>query len=471
LAVWAGRARADDSSSAPWAVPRKYTGVLSGGLSADDLETPIGPAAPATNSPSRPPAGGKPALSTNALSPKGEAIEPPPTLESAVLREETNTLATVNLLATPEPAVSPEATEYQRKLDTARLQRHENNLDLAEKTLISLFDSDAPAEFKRPALLELALTAQAQKRLPKAQHIFSQYVGFYPEDASVPEVLLRQGLLYRQMGANGLALAKFYSVMSASLNLKLDQFAYYKRLVLQAQTEIAETYFLQGQFADSAEFFTRLLKLDNPQLNREQILLKLVQSLSNLSRPSESESRARQFLASYSATDNAAEVRFLLADALRKMGRNREAADQVVALLEAQLAKAPQNPETWAYWQRRAGNDIANEFYRSGDYMDALTIYLGLAQLDPSPSWRLPVLYQLGLVYEKLRQPAKAAETYDKILAKSNDAALTNASPGLAAVLEMARWRKDYISWQTNAEIANDLIRIPKSLQVSTNSP
>ena len=67
----------------------------------------------------------------------------------------------------------------------------------------------------------------------RAQQIFAQYIQTYPDDPSLPEVLLRQGQIYRQMGVNNLAISKFYAVMSTSLKLKLDNMEYYRKIVLQ----------------------------------------------------------------------------------------------------------------------------------------------------------------------------------------------------------------------------------------------
>ena len=51
-----------------------------------------------------------------------------------------------------------------------------------------------------------------------------------------------------------MALAKFYAVMTGSLKLKFGSLEYYQRLVLQAQTEIADTYYLQGKYLDADGF-------------------------------------------------------------------------------------------------------------------------------------------------------------------------------------------------------------------------
>jgi hypothetical protein len=157
-------------------------------------------------------------------------------------------LSSPNILAGPKKlTVAEKVKDYQERIESARRLRREKNTELGGKILTSLLaDKEMPAEFRRPALFELALTAQEENKLPRAQQILSQYVHLFPEDPSVPEVLLRQGLIYRQMGVNNLAVAKYYAVMSTALKLKLDQFDYYKRLVLQAQTRLPTPSICRG---------------------------------------------------------------------------------------------------------------------------------------------------------------------------------------------------------------------------------
>ena len=123
-------------------------------------------------------------------------------------------------------------------------------------------------------------------------------------------------------------------------------------------------------------------------------------------------------------------------------------------MLQKQSATAAGHPEDWAYWRQRAGNLIANQFYREGDYPRALDIYSSLAQLDASPQWQLPVLYQIGMTYEHLWQPQKAIEVYSQIISRQTDLG-TNTTPSLVSIADMARWRTGFIQWQTSAEIVN----------------
>ena len=151
------------------------------------------------------------------------------------------------------------------------------------------------------------------------------------------------------------------------------------------------------------------------------------------------------------------EVRFLLASALKKFNRNQESLKQVLLLLDSQRDNARQNPEVWAYWQRRAGNEIAAQLVQEGDCMDALEIDLRLADLDKSPEWQLPVCYQTALVYEQLQQWPKATDMYQRILERRKEIKDPNANPSLLSLFEMAGWRKNYVAWLEKAKTTDQL--------------
>jgi tetratricopeptide (TPR) repeat protein len=389
--------------------------------------------------------------------PEERAPEPPPAgavdevqFSPAAPDEAVPTANLIKLENRPKPAAP--AKNYHVPIDNARHLRRHQDYVAAQRMLVTLLEEELPPEFKRAALFELALVAQDEKQLPRAQQILAQYVTLFPQDPTVPEVLLRQGLIYRQMGAQQMALAKFYAVMNSALSLKLDQFDYYKRLVLQSQTEIADTYYLQGKYSEAADFFNRILKQDSPDLNRAQVYFKQIRCLFGLGRHAEVVAQCDKFFAKHPEATELPELRFLCSSSLRQLGRSSEALGQVLKLLESQQDTARTNPENWIYWQQRAGNEIANQLYLEGDYMNALEVYLHLAPLDPSPRWQLPVQYQIGLIYERLRQPEKAANTFTAIL--SAEKLLAPDEIALRTVIDMARWRKDHINWQNRAELA-----------------
>ena len=386
-------------------------------------------------------------------------LEPRPAV--AALPAETNASPAA---AADEPA--PDA-EIEAKLEMVRQQRNDKIYVGAAQILEGILETNAPPAVQRRALFELALVMEDDGQAAKAQQIWSQYLHVYPGDPAVPDVLLRQGQLYRKMGVNGFAVSKFYAVMSSALKLKQDNLPYYKKVVVQAQTEIADTYYLDGKFEEAADYFNRILNSGDAEADREQLEWKLIRSLSYLTNHPATIAKAQSFLTRFPHSPNLPEVRFLLAAALQHIGRNGDALQQVLLLLQTQQENGSKDPEAWAYWQRRAGNEIANQLYKEGDCVDALELYLSLAELDPSPGWQAPVWYQAGMAYEQLQQWQKASDTYTRILDRQKEIVQTNSTPALASLLEMAQWRKDYIAWMQKARWSE----LALLAQKSTNTP
>jgi tetratricopeptide (TPR) repeat protein len=383
---------------------------------------------------------------------------------------ERDALVTTNMAKLGEPAKPPPTVkDYEEQIEAARQMRRSRDFIGAEKTLVNMLENELTPELRRGALFELALLAQEQKQLARAQQILAQYLKLFSQDPSVPEVLLRQGLIYRQMGTPNLAITKFYAVMNTSLGLKLEQFDYYKRLVLLAQTEIADTYYEQGKYAEAADFFGRILKQDSVELNRAQIHFKLIRCLSGLGKHAQVVPQCDVFFEKYPDAAELPELRFLCATSLKQIGRTSDALRQVLKLLESQETTARTDPGNWLYWQQRAGNDIANQLYLEGDYLNALELYRQLAEMNQTAEWQLPVWYQIGLIYERLSQPQKAVEMYDSILARQKTLAGLELPASVKTVVDMAKWRKDQISWHDRAEVAVQALRLSPVVVTTTN--
>src|SRR5262249_23312959 len=156
-----------------------------------------------------------------------------------------------------------------------------------------------------------------------------QFLSKWAGDLRVPEILLRQGLLYRRMGLYNLAFTKFYGVMTSALALKNDQMDYYVKLVQQAQTQIAETHYELGKYADAADCFSRLLKQNSTTLNKSEILYKLARCHAALGQNAEAVTDAQDFLIRFPGAPEQPEIRFHLATALKQLGRDNESLQQV----------------------------------------------------------------------------------------------------------------------------------------------
>jgi tetratricopeptide (TPR) repeat protein len=196
----------------------------------------------------------------------------------------------------------------------------------------------------------------------------------------------------------------------------------------------------------------------------------LIRSLTIIKKNDEAVSEAQDFLTRYPDSDETAEVRYYMAQALKGLGRDNEALQQVLECLKQQKAREGNDPAVWLYWQQRVGNELANELYHDGNYVQALEIYADLVQLDSSATWQVPVEYQMGLTYEKLAQPQKATDAYNQILAHENDIG-TNATPGMQAIFDMAQWRINFLKWQQSAQATDQsLEQTAAAISALTNS-
>jgi len=348
-------------------------------------------------------------------------------------------------------AAKQRAERLKFALSTARFAASTHDYSQAERNYLLLLAEDAPDDMQKTALFELGTAVQAENDLPRAQSIFAQYAQRWSGDVRMPEICLHQGQIFRAMGMNQMALAKFYSVMTSALSMKNEQMPYYKRLVLQAQVEIAETHYLIGKYAEAAEYYGRLMKQEAPELDMAQIQFRLVRSLEALNRHAEAATQAQDFLTRHANAPEEPEMRYHLAQALKGQGRSGEALQQVLIFLKEEREKTKDHPEVWTYWQQRVGNEIGNQLYQEGDYVKALDVYLTLAKLDPAPAWQLPVNYQVGITYEKLLQPSNAMVAY-RTITNTAPTLATNAAPGLKAVADMAQWRLNFLQFQGRAE-------------------
>jgi tetratricopeptide (TPR) repeat protein len=147
----------------------------------------------------------------------------------------------------------------------------------------------------------------------------------------------------------------------------------------------------------------------------------------------------------YPGASEEPEIRFLLATTLKKLDQKVPALEHVFALLKSAPRRIAASNAALGYWQQRAGNEIGNQLYQEADYPNALQVYTLLAALNSSPGWKLPAWYQIGLVYERLEQPQKALEIYAQIEREKELA--SNGSPTLKMIIDMARWRSDFLNW------------------------
>lgn len=362
----------------------------------------------------------------------------------------------------PVTPVSPEATlatgyaaEARGLLALGASLTERNDYAAAEIAYRRILSSaDFTTADQMDAQLGLARTYRRQGGLTKAAAIYEKYLKQFPDDGRVPDVLLDLGRTLRAMGAHRPAIARFYSVINSTLKLPAEGHDHYQLLTKTAQFEIAETHFESGNFAEAGKFFSRLRLLDLAPEDRARAHFKSAYALQLAGDSEGAVTSLRAYLDQWPQDVNVPEARYLLATTLRRLQRPEEALAATLELLRD--AQGGQDAGRWIYWQRRTGNQLANEFFQAGDTRNALAIYEGLAALASELSWRLPITYQIGLCHERLRATDQARAAYQGII----DAVAQSASakPAGAAddevrdLARMASWRLAHMVWNDRTE-------------------
>lgn len=357
--------------------------------------------------------------------------------------------APASVAATPAPAhVVTGVPEVDDAAESGRRFWQAGDYAAAEKAFTRALTANAPVEAKRALVLEMAALYRGADQLTKAAAVLEKFVKTFPNDREVPQVLLRLGAIYRDLGVYSMATARFFQVLNSTLRVSDEDIPEYRKLAMKARLEIAETYAVQGNLTEAEKYFSRLQLLELDPEDRERVLLRAAQMQYTLKQWLAAEKALAAFAASSPESPNLAEVRYMRAKALDELGRKQEAVDEVVALLQIPVPGDPEVARTTSYWKRRCANELANRFYEQGDFLGALSVYQALARASMDPSWRWPAIYQIGLCFERMDMPLRAAEAYDAILSpETAPAAGTKLPESLVSLQDMARWRRSHLVW------------------------
>lgn len=326
---------------------------------------------------------------------------------------------------------------------------------LAESLFTQLMRLGAPTAYKRDAMLQMARNFDEKQNQPtKAAIVYEQILSNFPNDPESPNIMLRLGRIYRDSGAFAAALNKFYNVLYSSLQVKTGDET--GDSSLRAKMEIAHTHFAAGEYQTAAQLYSRLTLLKMSQQEASEVAFRMAY-ISYLSKEyANALAQSRDFLANFPASPLAPEAQYLQIQALRALGRSSEAMQETIKLLQAGREFGKKKPAVWAYWQRKTGNEIANELYESGDALGALTIYQKLAELNDAPNWRGPAVYQIGLCFERLRHMDRARQAYNYILKSIPASTGPDLDPingsNLAHLRDMAQWRLEHLDWLEQSE-------------------
>jgi len=293
------------------------------------------------------------------------------------------------------------------------------------------------------ATLTLARSFRRNQDWGQAIPLYEAYILDNPHSPELPMALLELGRTYAQAGANEAALSRFYSVLDMAVNQESASLTQGREVAYSAQYEIAQTQMALGRYAQAARLFRGMRKLPLIDVDRANIYLSCARALKLAGDKPGAAEEYQALLESCSDSPLALEARFELAVVYAELGRRDDAVREVISLFEQQKSSGDISDEMLRHWQRRAGNQLANMFYSAGDLPEAAELYGKLLQLSGDERWRWPLLYQVGLVAEQMKDFAKAKGTYTELAAAKAE----GLSAEVAELPKLAQWRLEYLKW------------------------
>jgi hypothetical protein len=233
------------------------------------------------------------------------------------------------------------------------------------------------------------------------------------------------------------AIEKFYLVLRSVPRIDGRNIAYSRRLVMMAQSAIADTCAEMGRHTEAAELYGRMLQTKSEELEVETVRIKQLRSLRESAPDGVLERQAMGFLDDFPDSDYIPEARYFLAHSLKQQKKRDAALEQFQLLLEAVELAPPDRLKRWMPWKLRVGNELANQFYLEGDYLSSLSLYRALARSNAEGQTRQAFQYQVGLCEERLGQVEEAIKTYQQIVeapTTSSGGSNTNANANANAV-------------------------------------
>lgn len=327
---------------------------------------------------------------------------------------------------------------------------NENYL-LAERFYVRALEKSRDADEQKKALVQLAEVYFAREKPIKAINILEEALDKYPLLQSDPEFVYRLAEIYRAGEMRQEAIALFYKVINTIVvgnAHNLDEFIDLARL---AKFQIARLLYEDGEFEQAFGAFNRIELLEMSDENHEIVMYYKVLASLKAAKPDVGRELIEAFLERFPFSEYSPELMYLRAEVLFGMGKVEEGSRQLLDLLDYVEGDEIFSSE-WVFWRQQAGNRLANRYYAEGDYLMALRIYQGVVSLNEAPSWRLPIIYQMSLCFEKLNMYDRAKESYTFLL---EDLALITPekmSPVLKQLKSSAEWRLKVLSWKEDTE-------------------
>ena len=292
------------------------------------------------------------------------------------------------------------------------------------------------------AKLMRARSFRLNREWAKAIPLYEDFIAENRDSIDLPYALLELGRTYAQVGATEAALTRFYMVLDMAVYVDSPSIVQAREVSYSAQYDIAQIQMELGNYGQAARLFRGMHKLPLKAEDLANVYLNCARALKLSGDKFGAANEYRSMVELFSDNMVLAEARFELAVLYAELGRRDEALQQVLAFFERQKNSGIPD-EAWRYWQRRAGNQLANMFYSAGNLPEAAELYGKLLQLSSETRWRWPLLYQVGLVAEQMKDLAKAKAVFTELAGAKAEGLPSD----VAELPKLAQWRLEHLNW------------------------
>ena len=348
-------------------------------------------------------------------------------LGAPLINHPDSSIATENAKFTEETAYSKQQNEKARlrSKDLGATQNTEDAKAVIRDVLGLDVSPSVKTDFRKASLLQLASHSEQKKAYEEAQKYLSEYLQRYSDDALIPVVLLRQGDLFRKMGAYDLERQKYYDVIKSAPKVRLDDrynLNYVKRVAFIARSQIADSFYeeaaklprhrARGKYASASEMYARLAGAD--EANQRVITLKYIRSLYNQGDYDGVVQAGSNYFQKF---DNGPErdedeVRYLVLDSSRHGSASTQ--DYLAGYRDWFESPPGHGSDGDALkWRFKAARDLARELFNEGKYGDSLEFYRTLADLLSGTATHPEEYLYLMLGIKRVLSRAEALEADD----------------------------------------------------------
>ena len=248
--------------------------------------------------------------------------------------------------------------------------------------------------------------------------LYEKYAEAFPREQDIPRIHLTLGYYYLNYQAFDRALLHYYKVLNGTFNVDQAHLEEYESYVIWAQLGIAQVYLEQKKYEEAFDFFSKI-HFKNADAT---ILADILHKRALCAYCSEHTDEAAKLLEKYCDlpvnTEEMPEAYYYLIHAYKKLEEKDKVLETIFTLLRLGQKKRVEQSEHWQVWdkyQKLSASEIAQDFYREGNLIEAIKLYQALVDMNKSPDWQWPILCQIGLCYERLGLSIRSKAAYELI--------------------------------------------------------